>query len=891
MNWLKQLFSRRSLYTDLSDEMRQHLEEKIEELVAGGMHRTEATAAARRAFGNVTLIEKDSREVWQWPTLESFFADSRYALRTLRKNPAFTAVAILTLALGIGANTAVFSVLNGWLLRPLPVPDPEQIMVLAAQQKNEFVSSSFSHLDFLAVEKAANSFSDLFAYELGVGGLSAKGKANEFAYAAVTDNYFSGLSVRPLIGRLLASGDGDKTGGPLLVVVGYSYWRKNLAADPGCVGKQVLVNGRAATIIGVTPEDFHGTLFAFELDGYLPLGALKAGASFDSFWTDRSQRELTVLGRLRPGVSPARAQIEVDLLAARLASQFFESDRGLRIRVIPEKRARPAPFVSSFVPAIAGVFLALPALVLVMACVNVANLLLVRAAAREREMAIRMALGASQSRLIRQVLSESLLLALLGGAVGMLVGNWALNVTGSVLRSVTSTANFAYKLDPRFDWRVFAYTLAAVCFAQVCVGLWPALRSSRTDPNTSLRPAVRRDSIFRGRLGTRGALVVLQVAGSLILLLTAILFVRSLRYAEHMDLGFEPDGVLNVMLDPHQIGYDEAQANIFFRELQNRVRAIPGIQSASMGSAVPLMYPGGTTHIYIQARPLSNSEQAPQISFNLVDPFYFETMRISLLQGRSFANADSETAPPVAIVNQTLANTLWPRESPTGKRFSVKSAAGPFISVVGVARDSQYFFLTPSPQPYFYLPLAQNFTPLRSLQVRSSLPPQSLSNAVNEQLRAIDPNMPVIDARTMRQVVSGLGGTFIFRLAASLAAVLGIIGLVLAVVGLYGLVSVVISQRTREIAIRMAIGAVRSDILKLISRQTLELVIAGLSVGVVAAIFLARAMAKLLVGLAAANALTFVAVTALLAAVALLATHIPARRAMRVDPMIALRYE
>jgi predicted permease len=657
------------------------------------------------------------------------------------------------------------------------------------------------------------------------------------------------------------------------------------------VGKQVLVNGRAATIVGVTPKDFHGTLFAFELDGYLPLGALKMGASSDTFWTDRRQRELAVLGRLRPGVSLARAQAEVDLVTARLAKQYPESGAGLRVKVIPEKFARPAPFVASFVPAIAGLFLVLPALVLVMACVNVANLLLVRAAAREREMAIRIALGASRSRLIRQVLSESLLLAFLGGAMGLLVANWALGVSGSLLRSVTATANFAYKLDSRLDWRVLAYTLAALFLTEIFVGLWPALRSGRTDPNAAFRAASRNNSMFHGRWGTRSVLVVLQVAGSLTLLIIASLFVRSLRYAEHMNLGFEPDGVLNVMLDPHQVGYDETRTNIFYRELQNRVRSLPGIQSTSLGFAVPLMYPGRTAHLCVQAHPLPSSQQPPDISFNLVDPSYFETMRIPLLQGRSFADADNETAPPVAIVNQTLANRLWPRENPLGKRFSFNSCSGPFISVVGVARDSQYFFLTPSPQPYFYLPLSQNFTSFRSLQVRSSLPVESLGNAVNEQLRAIDPNMPVIDSRTMRQVVSGLGGTFIFRLAAALAAALGIIGLVLALVGVYGLVSFVVCQRAREIAIRMTIGAVRSDVLKLISRQSIELVIAGLFVGIVAATFLARAMAKLLVGLAATDPLTFVAVTVLLAAVALLASYIPARRATRVDPMVALRHE
>jgi macrolide transport system ATP-binding/permease protein len=891
MTWFKQLFSRRRLYNDLSGEIKEHLEEKIEELVASGIPRKEATAAARRAFGNVTLIEHDSRAVWRWPSAENLFADIHFALRTLRKNPGFTAVAVLTLALGVGVNTAVFSVLNGWLLRPLPVPDPEQIMILAAQQKNSPASSSFSFPDFLDFQNQAGSFSGLFGYELGVGGFSANGKAHEMAYGAVTDNYFTALRIHPIIGRLLLPGEGNKPGEPLLVVLGYSYWQKNLGGDPGCVGQQVLINGRSATIIGVTPKEFHGTLFAFDLDAYLPLGALKSGPDSVNFWTDRRERELTVLGRLRSDVSISQAQNSLDVVSARLAALHPETDNGVRVRVIPEKFARPAPFVASFVPAIAGLFLLLPALLLVIACVNVANLLLVRAAARQREMAIRSALGAGRFRLISHMLAESLLLAFLGGVTGMLLGNWALRVSGSLLRSVTSTANFAYRLDPHFDWRVFVYTLTTVVLTAILVGLWPALSSSRTDPNATLRSVGGNASVIAGRRGARSILVVMQVAASLMLLIVASLLVRSLRYAEHMDMGFDPDGVLNVMLDPHQIGYDDIRTNNFYRELLNRLRALPGVRSASLSFAVPLMYPGRTGRPYVEGHPLPYPQQPSDISFNLVDSSYFETMRLPLLQGRPFADADNEGAPPVAIVNQTLANRLWPGEDPVGKRFSLNSVSEHFISVVGVARNSQYFFLSPDPQPYFYLPLSQNFTSLRSLHVRSSLPGESLSAVVQEQLRGLDPNMPVIDVRTMRQAVGGLGGMFIFRLAASLAGVLGILGLVLSLVGVYGVVSFVVSLRTHEIGIRMAVGAGSSDILKLISGQGFRLITAGLFLGIVAASLLARAIAKLLIGIAATDPLTYAVVSALLVAVAFSACYLPARHAMRVDPIVALRYE
>jgi len=891
MNWLKQFFSRRRLYNDLSEEMQQHLEEKIDELIATGLSRKEAIAAARRAFGNITLIERDSRQIWHWPTVEDFLQDIRYAMRSLRKNPGFAIAGVLTLALGVGVNTAVFSVLNGWLLRPLPVPNPEQIMVLAAQQKNSSASSNFSFPDFLDFRNQAGSFSSLFAYELGVGGLSVNGNANEMAYGAVTDNYFTALGIHPFLGRLFLPGESDKPGEPLLVVLGYSYWQKNLAGDTGCVGKQVLVNGRSATIVGVTPKEFHGTLFAFELDGYLPLGALKSGVDSQNFWTDRREREFTVLGRLRPGTSISQAQNSLDVVSARLAALHPEADDGVRVRVIPEKFARPAPFVASFVPAVAGLFLILPALLLLIACVNVANLLLVRAAARQREMAIRTALGAGRFRIMRHMLAESLLLAFLGGATGMLLGDWALRASGTLLRSVTSTANFAYRLDPRFDWRVFVYTGTAVLLTAILVGLWPALSSTRADPNVTLRSVGRNASVLAGRHGARSVLIVMQVAASLMLLIVASLLVRSLRYAEHMDMGFDPHGVLNVMLDPHQIGYDETRTNNFYRELLSRVRALPSVRSASLSFAVPLMCPGRTGRPYVEGHPLAYPQQPSDISFNLVDSSYFETMRLPLLQGRPFADSDNESAPPVAIVNQTLAKRLWPGEDPIGKRFSLNSASEHLISVVGVARNSQYFFLSPDPQPYFYLPLTQSFTSFRSLQIRSSIPGGSLGAVVQEQLRELDPNMPAIDVRTMREAIGGLGGTFIFRLAASLAGVLGILGLVLSIVGVYGVVSFVVSLRTHEIGVRMAIGAGRSDILKLISGQGFRLLVAGLFLGMLAANLVARAMSKLLIGVVATDPLTYAAVSILLAAAALSACYLPARRATRVDPMVALRHE
>jgi predicted permease len=819
--------------------------------------------------------------------MATLWQDVRYAFRMLAKSPMLTVIVILTLALGIGANTAIFGLVNGIVLRPLPVKSPEQLMVLAGQVKGDTLgifTLSYGQLgDF---RKQADAFSDVFASQVNLGGLSYAGKANQFVYGYVTGNYFSGLGVQPALGRLFLPAEGEEGGRDPYIVLGYDFWQKKFGGDPGVVGKQALIDGQEATIIGVTPNGFQGTQFALNLDGYVPLNMLPAKDAA-AFWGDRSARSLIVLARLKPDVSLQQAQSSMNVVTAQLAEQYPATDKGISVRVVPERLARPQPFPNNIVPFIAGIFLVLAGLVLLLACMNVANILLVRATMRQREMAIRAAMGASRGRLIRQMLTESIMLSLFGGVGGLLLGVWASTAVGSLLPA----GRIPIRLDFGFDWRVFAYAMVAALFTGAIVGLWPAVRAGRADVNSVLQSGGRSDTAGAGRHRLRSVLVVAQVAGSLVLLIVAGLFVRSLMRAQHAYMGFDADHVLNLTLDPREVGYDDARTKTFYHDLEARVRALPGVQSASLAFSVPMgaVQDGGS--IYIEGQPPIPGQPPPIVIYNRVDEPYFDTMRVPLLRGRAFRENDNDQAPLVAVVNQTMALQFWPNQDPIGKRFSLKSAAGPFVEVVGLAADGKYIFIGWDKKPYFFVPLAQNYSAYRTLQVRSSLSPESMIAQMQNEVRALDPNMPVTDVQTMRQSLAGGNGFFIFQIGAILAAAMGFLGLALAVVGVYGVVSFAASQRTHEIGIRMALGAGRRDILRLVLQQGLALVIVGVLSGTVLAWALTRSMATILVGVSPTDALTYGTATLLLAAVGFWACYAPARRAMQLDPMIALRYE
>jgi predicted permease len=820
--------------------------------------------------------------------MNGLFQDFRYALRQLRKNPGITAVVVITLALGIGANTAVFSLINGFLIRPLPVPSPGQLVALAIEEKNSPLGAlGFSYPEFAAFRQQAGDSCEVFGQALaGSPGLTVDGRTDRVSMTAVTSNYFSGLGVTPALGRLILPSEGERPGEPAVIVLGYSFWLKRFGGDPGVIGKQVRVDGKPVEIIGVVPKEFHGSFSPFELDSYVPLSTIFPSGAGSNLWTDRNLRPILAMGRLKSDVSLTQAQSLFDVISRRLASEYPASDRGFSVRVIPERLSRPIPYANKPFLIISALFLVLSAIVLLLACTNVVNILMARASSRMREMAIRTALGGSRWRLVRQLLTETMLLAILGGAGGVFLGLWA-----NQLSAFIRVPDMPLQLASRFDWPVFTYAFAAVLFTAMLAGLSPALNASRADVNAVLHQGGNNNSSSAGRPRTRGDLMVAQVAGSLALLIVAGLFVRSLQHAERMDLGFDPRHVLNVTLDPQENNYNEAQTKEFYRELESKIKALPGIESASLASSVPITSFPSKQRVFVEGQHLPPDHLPSPILFDRVDADYFKTMDMPLLRGRGFSESDGEAAPLVAIVNQTMASRLWPREAPIGKRFSVEGESGPFMEVVGIVKDSKYQTVAEDPQPYFYVPMAQDYVSSQILQVRSSIAPRALISQIQQEIRALDPAMTIVDMRTMKESLEGGTGFFIFRLGASLAAMMGTLGLILAIVGVYGIVSYAAIQRTREIGIRMALGANTLQVLGLIIGQGMRLVLAGILAGLLAAWLLTRTMTHMLIGISASDPVVYIGVSVLLSFVALLACWLPARRAAKVDPMVALRYE
>jgi predicted permease len=889
---LRAWFFGRRIDADFDQEIDAHLELLAADHERRGLSRDAAMRAARLTFGGVTQFKEAQRDRRGFPIVDSLVQDLRYACRHLLQKPGFAAGAILTLALGTGTNTAVFSLLNGFL-RPLPVAEPAQIVALAAERRDDThgFQYTFSYPMLKDVRARADVFSDVFAYTSWIGGLKADNVVSSFFYSGVTDNYFSALGIAPALGEWFPPGDGERPGTDTRIVLGHSFWMKRFGGNPGVLGKTVRLNGSAATIIGVVPRTFYGLYSGTEMDGYIQLGnGGRAGEPrMAGLFTDRTARRLMVLGRMKRGVTIEQAQSVVTAIAEDMERANPVTDKDIDIRVMPERLARPFPqrILASIIPAITGFLLTLAALVLLLACMNVANLVLVQATAREREMAVRAALGASRGRLIRQALTESVLLSSLGGIAGVMLG---LLLQAAFVSGIDIGTDFPFMVNFSFDWRVFNYALAGVVVTSVTVGVLPAIRASRADATTMLHDAGRSNSAGAGKLRLRRLLVVGQVAGSLVLLIVAGLFMRRLDEAQHVNLGFDADRVLNVRIDPEHVGYSPAQSQVFFRDLLDRIRTWPEVEAASTAFSAPMGYFSTFDQVVAEDRPLSTGERAPDIFYNRVGPSYFQTMGIPLLRGRGFADADDEHGRLVAVVNQTMARKFWPGDDAVGKRFTMGGDRRP-LEVVGVVADSKYVLIFEDTRPYFFVSSAQYFQSMNIVQLRATVPPASLIAKLEREVRSLEPDMPMADLQPMSSGLSGAMGFLTFRMGAWQAGAMGLIGLALATIGVYGVVSFGAAQRTREIGIRVALGAEPRAVLGMLLGQGFRLVAIGVVLGVVAAAGLTMLISRFVVLADGNDVWTFAGIATLLAGVATIACYLPARRATQVDPIAALRHE
>jgi putative ABC transport system permease protein len=891
--WLKSLFRRRAADQELHDEIAAHLELMTDENIAKGMTPEQARRAARLELGGVEQVKEAVRAARVGAWLDTFLQDVRFGLRMLRKNPGFTVVAVLTLALGIGANTAMFSLVDWLTLRLPPIAEPRQIVTLASLGIGGGYRNGFSYPNFQDIRNQSTSvFSEMTAsMDYRTDGLSADGKNEPIWASYVTGNFFETLGVKPALGTFIEPTPTKSPNDMPVLVIGYAFWKAHFEGDSRVIGKNVLVNGHPVTIIGIAPKGFHGITSFVDEQAYLPLGMAPVTADADKdLFANRNSPELTIVARLKPRVTLASAQPALKLIAERLSVQYPSADKWRSLLAYPLSALSPLndPSTLSTMRLISALFLILAGLVLILACLNVANLLLVRASGRQREMAVRAAVGGGRGRLMRQLLTESLLLALLGCAAGIALGL----VASRWLRSINLNTPIPFVLDVRFDWRVFGYALCAAVATALAVGIAPALRATRGNLNDVLHENAHRETAIREH--RRGLLVIAQVAGSLMLLIIAGLFVRSLRAVQHSNWGFDPSDVLNFKVNAHQTGYNETESRQFLENLLQSVRALPGVETASLAEILPMDYTYTAAHLKIDGYRPPSGQGTQVVGYDAVSPQYFETMRTPILRGRGFLDSDDQTSPHVAVINEVMAENYWHGENPLGQHFTDLDDPKHSIEVIGVAKNSRMLGNFSSPiGPYMYFPLAQryDYQLAVTLQLRSNLPPATMNREVVGVIHSLAPAMPVLDIHTMTEALDTLNGLMLFQIGATLASSLGILGLTLAVIGVYGVVAYGASRRTHEIGIRMALGARQSDVLRMILRQGLFVVVTGLIAGILAAAAMARLVGNFLSGVSPFDPPTYIGASILLAAVALLACYIPARRAIRVDPMVALRHE
>src|SRR5690242_1801547 len=810
--------------------------------------------------------------------------DISHAIRSLTKRPAFVAVAVITLALGIGANTAIFSLVNAVLLSSLPVDHPQQIVSVALRAKGDTMSA-FSFPNFRDYRDRNDALSGLLVYRFVPLSLSRSG-ANERIWGyEVSGNYFDVLGVNAIKGRTFHQ-DEDKTplGNPI-AVLSYDSWKKRFGGDPEIVGKDVLLNNHQFKVIGIAPAGFKGTELVYTPEIWLPSSMMKWVEPGADWLDNRNTRNFFANGRLKPGVTARQAEASLNLLAQQLAKEYPETNEGQTIKVVPPGFILPD--LRSAVVSFTWILMGAVGLVLIVTCTNLAGLMLARATDRRREIAIRLAMGANRVRLIRQLLTESVLLSLLGGVAGVLLAFWIVDV----LLAFKPPIDFPLSMDISIDWHVLLFSLCVSLFAGAIFGLAPALQATRPGLSQALRETSAQGGAARTRL--RSVLVVAQIAISLVVLIAAGLVVRTLQRLQTMNPGFDPQNALTMSFDLGLQGYDEQRGQQFYRQLTERVQSLPGVKSATVSSYIPLSLNYNSRNIFIEGQPAERGENVPTAMTAAAGPRYFETMRTPLLQGREFNDQDQAKSEQVAIVNETFVRRLMPNVSSTaeavGKRFAFGSASGPFMRIVGVAKDGKYFSITEDQRPFVWSPMTQDYQSSGILTVRTEGRPESLLGAVRKEVQTLDPNLPLFDVKTLTEHMRF--ALFPPKIAATVLGVFGLVALLLSAIGIYGITSYTVAQRTHEIGIRLALGAQLSDVLKLVLSHGLKLTIIGSVIGLFGAYLATRAITSVLYGVSATDPLTFAFVSLLLIGVALVACYVPSRRATKVDPLVALRNE
>ncbi len=884
MNWLRELgrrmwmlAHRRQFDADLEEEMRLHLEMRQQEHLERGLQEHDARAAARRRFGNVTVLREISHMEWGWEWFEHLAQDVRYSLRILRKSPGFTAVAMLTLALGIGANTAIFSLVNGVLLRPLPYRNPDRL-TMVWEKSPDGSPENVGYATYLDWKAQNKSFEQLAIYSSWQPVLQV-GEPEQLNGLRVTSNYFRTLGIHPEIGRDFLPEE-DAPNANKVVILSHSLWQRKFNSDPNIVGRPINMNATQYIVAGILPSSYQSLMSQDPRGGTVEIWRV-LGYDVSQPWACRTCHHLVAIGRLRDGVAFTQANAEMDTISDALTKAYPKDydDAGVILTPTPEQLLGPAS---------ASLYILLGAVsfVLLVACANLANLLLARATNREREVAVRTALGAPRVRIIRQLLVENCVLGLLGAAAGLIPAYW----TPRVL-AVLGAGDLPRLDQVHLDWRVLLFTVGVALLIGIASGLAPAYRLSKTDVHDSLKEGTRASGSVTGRR-LRGLLIVSEVALSLTLLISAGLLLRSLSRLLVVSPGFDPANVLSMQTSVlGQRFNDNIILRQYFADAVARLGALPGVQSAGAASQIPLAGNIDRYGFHAEGKMHSNPEEDPSAERYCITPGFLETMRIPLLRGRDISPADTATAPQVLLIGETTARRMWPGEDPIGKRVKLGGVDKPWWTVVGVTGDVHHVGLDSVPDMQMYIPHQQWPFPdgLMIFVIRTVGAPAAISSAAQEAIHSIDPTQPISRITPLENYV-GLSVQS-RKLTLILIGAFAAIALALSVVGIYGVTAYSVSQRTREIGIRRALGAQSSEVLGLLVREEFLLIVVGTVLGVVASLALTRFLASILFEVKPTDPMTFALVVALLLGVAILACLIPARRAMRIDPMVALRCE